>query len=289
MTINRRKFLYTSGMLASGAALASLGCKSSQSSGSKTAPFGIQLYTLRADLPKDPKGVIKALSGYGYKQVESFEGQQGMFWGMTNKEFKAYLDSLGMNVISSHCNINKDFELKAAQAGEIGMKYLICPFIGHQKTMDDYKRYADQFNKSGEICKKNGLRFAYHNHGYTFTPLDGQLPQDILMTSTDASLVDYEMDIYWVVTAGQDPEAWLKKYPNRFTLCHVKDRGKQFPATESNASVDLGTGSIDFPKILKTAKETGMKYNIVEQERYDNTTPLKSAEVDAEYMKKLVI
>jgi len=289
MTINRRKFLYTSGMLASGAALASLGCKTSQSSGSKDAPFGIQLYTVRADLPKDPKGVIKALGGYGYKQVESFEGQQGMFWGMTNKEFKAYLDSLGMNIVSSHCNINKDFEKKAAEAGEIGMKYLICPFLGPQKSMDDFKRFADQFNKSGEICKKNGLRFAYHNHGYSFQTLDGQLPQDVMMTSTDASLVDYEMDIYWVVTAGQDPEAWLKKYPKRFTLCHVKDRGKQFPPTESNASVDLGTGSIDFPKILKVAKENGMKYNIVEQERYDNTTPLKSAEVDAEYMKKLVI
>ena len=128
MTINRRKFLYTSGMLASGAALASLGCKTSQSSGSKDAPFGIQLYTLRADLPKDPKGVIKALGGYGYKQVESFEGQQGMFWGMTNKEFKAYLDSLGMNIVSSHCNINKDFEKKAAEAGEIGMKYLSAHF-----------------------------------------------------------------------------------------------------------------------------------------------------------------
>jgi sugar phosphate isomerase/epimerase len=81
----------------------------------------------------------------------------------------------------------------------------------------------------------------------------------------------------------------LKKYPKRFTLCHVKDRGKQYPATENNASVDLGTGSIDFPKILKVAKENGMKYNIVEQERYDNTTPMKSAEVDAEYMKKLAI
>jgi sugar phosphate isomerase/epimerase len=98
--------------------------------------------------------------------------------------------------------MNKDFEQKAAQAGEIGMKYLICPFLGPQKSMDDFKRFADQFNKSGEICKKNGLRFAYHNHGYSFQPLDGQLPQDVMMTSTDASLVDYEMDIYWVVTAG---------------------------------------------------------------------------------------
>ncbi len=291
MTINRRKFLLTTGMLASGAALASIGCKSSKdSAGSgKTSPFGIQLYTLRDDLPKDPKGVIKSLASYGYKQVESFEGKDGMFWGMTNKEFKAYMDSLGMTLVSSHCNMNQDFEKKAAEAGEIGMKYLICPYVGPQKSVDDFKRLAEQFNKSGEICKKNGLRFAYHNHGYSFIPLDGQLPQDIMMQNTDAGLVDYEMDIYWVVSAGADPEEWVKKYPNRFRLCHVKDRGKQYDSKEENASVDLGTGSIDFAKILKTAKAQGMQYYIVEQERYDNTTPMKSAEADAAYMKKLVV
>ena len=291
MTFNRRKFLLTSGMLASGAALASIGCKSSQkaSSVSGPAPFGIQLYTLRDDIPKDPKGVLKNLALYGYKQIESFEGSSGMFWGMTNKEFKAYMDSLGMTIISSHCNINKDFEKKAAEAGEIGMKYLICPYLGPQKSIDDFKRFSDQFNKSGEICKKNGIRFAYHNHGYSFQPQDGQLPQDVMMQSTDPALVDFEMDIYWVVTGGTDPEAWLKKYPNRFRLCHVKDRGKQFEAKEENASVDLGSGGIDFPKILKTAKTYGMQYHIVEQERYDNTTPMKSAEVDAAYMKKLVV
>ncbi len=290
MTINRRKFLLTSGMLASGAALASLGCKSSRMAGSSSAsPFGIQLYTVRDDIPKDPKGVLKSLASYGYKQVESFEGNKGMFWGMTNKEFKAYMDSLNMTIVSSHCNINKDFDRKAAEAGEIGMKYLICPHIGAQKSIDDYKRFADQFNKAGETCKKNGLRFAYHNHGYSFENKDGYYPQDVMMQATDAALVDYEMDIYWVLTAGADPEAWFKKYPNRFTLCHVKDRGKQYPATEENASVDLGAGFIDFSKILKTAKSNGMKYHIVEQERYDNSTPLKSAEVDAAYMKKLVV
>jgi sugar phosphate isomerase/epimerase len=292
MTINRRKFLLTSGMLASGAALASIGCKSSAKAGSvsgKTSPFGIQLYTVRDELPKDPKGVIKSLASYGYNQVESYEGKQGMFWGMTNKEFKAYMDSLGMTIISSHCNINQDFERKAAEAGEIGMKYLICPHIGAQKSMDDFKRFADQFNTSGEICRKNGLRFAYHNHGYSFMPLEDQFPQDVMMQKTDAALVDYEMDIYWLITAGQDPEAWMKKYPNRFTLCHVKDRGKQFTPTDENASVELGTGSIDFPRILKTAQANGMKYHIVEQERYDNSTPLKSAEINAAYMKKLVV
>jgi len=290
MTINRRKFLMTSGLLASGAALASMGCKSSKASSGagKTKPYGIQLYSVRDDIPKDPRGVLKNLASYGYTQVESFEGAQGMFWGMTNKEFKAYMDSLGMTIISSHCNIAKDFEKKAAEAAEIGMKYLICPFIGPRKTVDEFKHIAEQFNAAGEVCKKNGIRFAYHNHGYSFVPVEGQLQQDVMIQNTDAALVDYEMDIYWVVTAGANPEEWMKKYPNRFKLCHIKDRGKQFDPKEANASVDLGTGSIDFPAILKTAKATGMQYYIVEQERYDNTTPMKSAEVDAVYMKKLL-
>jgi sugar phosphate isomerase/epimerase len=137
----------------------------------------------------------------------------------------------------------------------------------------------------GEICRKNGIRFAYHNHDYSFKDLSGQFPQDVMMQNTDPALVDFEMDIYWVVTAGQDPEAWLKKYPNRFRACHVKDRIKN--STEHDASCVLGEGSIDYPAILKTAKAEGMQYYIVEHERYDNTTPLKAVEADAAYMKKL--
>jgi hypothetical protein len=103
-----------------------------------------------------------------------------------------------MKMISSHCNINNKFEEKAADAASIGMKYLICPYLGPQKTIDDFKKAADNFNAKGEICKKNGLRFAYHNHGYSFQALDGQMPQDVMMQNTDPSLVDFEMDMYWV-------------------------------------------------------------------------------------------
>src|SRR5678816_3743854 len=113
--------------------------------------------------------------------------------------------------------------------------------------------------------------------------VEGQLAQDTYMQNTDASIVDFEMDIYWVVTAQQDPEAWLKKYANRFRLCHIKDRTKG--TTDREVSCDLGKGSINFSKILKTAKENGMQYFIVEQERYDNTTPLKAVATDAGYMK----
>ena len=288
---NRRNFLKAGSAFAGGLLIGGQSALANNpfAANASIKNFGLQLYSLREDLPKDPKGILKQVASFGYKQVESFEGSQGMFWGMTNKEFKQYLDGLGMIIVSSHCDINKDFETKAAQAAEIGMKYLICPYLGAQKTIDDYKKAAEKFNNRGEICKKNGLRFAYHNHGYTFKELEGVMPQDVLMQNTDAALVDFQMDIYWVVTPGADPIAWLNKYPGRFTLCHVKDRQKGADENAGDASVDLGTGSIDFSKVLKLAQQKGMKYYIVEQERYENSTPLKSAAVDAAYMKKLKI
>jgi sugar phosphate isomerase/epimerase len=289
---NRRKFLRQTAGLTSGIALSSFATNilpeemlSEQKKKIKT--FGLQLWSVRTDMGKDPKETLKQIASYGYKQIESFEGQKGMFWGMTNTEFKSYLDGLGMTIVSSHCDINKDFEKKAAEAAAIGMKYLMCPFKGAQKSIDDYKKFGDEFNKKGSICKKNGLRFAYHNLDYSFKELDGQIPQDVMMKNTDPLLVDFEMDIYWVVTGGHDPQAWLKKYPFRFRACHVKDRMKN--ATQQDASCILGEGSIDFPKILKTAKSWGMEYYIVEHERWDNTTPLKAAEADAAYMKKIKI
>jgi sugar phosphate isomerase/epimerase len=285
---NRRSFLKATGTLASGLLIgrSAFSMEDFETNGS-VKKFGLQLYSLRSDLPKDPKGVLKQVAAFGYKQIESYEGKDGMFWGMTNKEFKKYMDELGLTIVSSHCNINSDFETKAAQAGEIGMKYLICPSLGGaNKSIDDFKRAVDKFNACGDICKKNGLRFAYHNHGYSFETMEGQLPQDILMQGTNKDTVDFEMDIYWVVTAGADPIAWFNKYPGRWKLCHVKDRRKGAEAKDHDASVDLGTGSIDFKKILKAGKSKGLEYFIVEQERYDNSTPLKSVEADAAYMKK---
>jgi sugar phosphate isomerase/epimerase len=299
----RRKFLKSAAQLGSGLVLTSVSAKligcgpanndagtagtasTTAGTATNTRPFGLQLYTLRDDLPKDPKGILKQVASFGYKHIEGYEGPQGLFWGMSNTDFKKYLDDLGLQFISSHCNTRENFEQKAAQAAQIGMKYLINPYLGAQKTLDDYKRAADEFNKNGEICRKAGLKFAYHNHGYSFTALDGQFPQDVMMQNTDPNLVDYEMDIYWVVAPGQDPEAWLKKYPGRFKLGHVKDRQKG--ATEDDASVVIGTGTIDFAKVLKTAAAAGMEYFFVEQERYDGTTPLKATQDDAEAMKRL--
>lgn len=287
-------------MLASGLAMGSLAAKAIKGTSyanhlfgtdapEKVQGYGLQLWTVKDVMAKDPSDTLKQVASFGYKQIEGFEGSKGMFWGMTNKEFKKSMDDLGVQFISSHCgidNTNGQFEKKAAQAAEINMKYLICPFYGAQKTLDDYKKAADKFNASGEICKKNGLKFAYHNHWYTFQLQDGVRPHEILLKNTDPALVDYEMDIYWVVTAGADPVEWLQKYPNRFHLCHIKDRKKDAPEKEFDASCNLGQGSIDFDKIAKVAAANGMQYYIVEQEKFDGTT-LDAAKADAGYMKSL--
>lgn len=291
--IKRRTFIRQASIVALGASLAPsllyssvLQPSISVASEGALEKFGIQLYTLRDIIDENPKRLLKQLADFGFHQIEGFEGRQGIFWNMDPKDFKKYLDDIGLEMVASHVNIHQNFEEKAAQAAAIGMDYLVCPFIGPQKSMDDWKKVTDKFNECGAICKKNGLRFAYHNHAYTFVPFSGIMPHDFLMENTDPELVDHEMDIYWVVTGGADPIAYLEKYPNRFRLCHVKDRMKN-AGEERSASCDLGTGVIDYPKILNVARKNGMKYFIMEQERYDGSTPLKSAATGAEYLKKL--
>ena len=293
MLYTRKKFLKTA---TTGLAITAItgklwSCTSSAALGSSgnIKNFGLQLYTLRDVLPKDPKGVLKQVAAIGYKQVESYEGAQGMFWGMKNTEFKKYMDDLGMKIVSSHCNFTTDFERKANEASAIGMKYLIDPWVGPQKEIDTFKKMAETFNARGEVCKKAGLRFGYHNHDYPFVAVEGQLPMDVMIQNSDPSLVDFEMDIYWVVAAGEDPIKWFEKYPGRFKLCHIKDRKKNVPLSEKNASVIAGQGSIDFPKILKTGQKNGLEYYIIEQENYEGTTPLEAAKGNADYMKKLKI
>lgn len=301
MTYTRRKVLRTAGALGAAALiLPSWACKESTVSSAEVvdsgdvlfspslSSFGIQLYTLRDIIGDDPKGILKSLSQFGYKEIEGYEGDQGIFWNMPHTEFKAYLDELNMVMVSSHCDMDKDFERKAAQMAEVGGKYLICPWVGPQKSLDAYKKLTDRFNECGAICKKNGIRFAYHNHDYSFVPLEGQVPQDYMMDNSDPDTVDFEMDIYWVVTAQIDPIQYFEKYPGRFRLCHVKDRAKDATPDQKEASCNLGTGSIDFKSILAAADKAGMEHYILEQEKYDNTTPLGCAEAGAAYLKNLV-
>ena len=297
MTIKRSEFIKQSLLMSAGTAflagtsLATLtGCSSSNESSDNTLasssrPFGIQLWSVRDVIGNDIEGTLKMLSEYGYRQIETYDSQLGMFWGMGHQGFKTYLNDHNMALVSGHCNFMERAEEKIEQAASIGMEYLIVPWLGAQETMDDYRRAAAQFNVWGEMCQKAGIQFAYHNHDYSFVAVDGVYPQDVMMEETDPELVEYEMDLFWVVVAGEDPAAWMKRYPGRFTLAHVKDLAAEAVDGAPQSTV-LGTGTIDLTSMMKTATEYGCKHMIVEQEQYAGTDPMSAAADNASWMQK---
>ncbi|WP_092896563.1 sugar phosphate isomerase/epimerase family protein [Algoriphagus aquimarinus] len=288
MNNQRRKFLQVGSMLGLGAALFPYELAARSLDRAKLSKFGLQLYSVKEEMAKDAAGTMRKLAGFGYKQFEGFDGGKGILWGMQPAECKSLLSEIGVDFISSHANVFKDLDAQAEQAAAVGMKYLICPYIGAQKSVDEWKKVADKFNAAGETLKSHGVKFAYHNHDYTFKMLDGQLPQDILMENTDADLVDFELDMYWAFVAGYDPLEYIARFPGRFKLCHVKDA----EAAGSNAhdrGVLLGSGEMAYADIIKKSKKYGMKYFVVEQERFVGTNPMEAAEKNAAYLAKLKV
>jgi sugar phosphate isomerase/epimerase len=268
--ISRKSFLRTSAVALSIPLLSRIPLMAKASS-----KIGLQLYTLRDDLSKDLEGTLKKVAAIGYKEVETFGYTDGKFFGKTVKEFKSILNGLGLDPVSGHYgagisspdrkgSLSNDWKRAVDDSAELGQKYMICAYLTpeERKSIDDYKKYAVLFNKSGEICKAAGMQFGYHNHDFEFEKLDGQLPYDIITKDTDASLVKLELDLYWAVRAGLDPVALFKKNPGRFPLWHVKDMEKG----PDKAFAEVGTGSIDFAKIFAARKTAGMTHFFVEQD-----------------------
>jgi sugar phosphate isomerase/epimerase len=286
---SRRQFVRNAGLVTISLGLADLFAAFPAKDGS-ISKIGIQLYMVRSEMEKDALGTLKQLGKMGYRQIESYAGNKGIFWGKQPGEFKNMAADAGLEIISTHYNDDDiPFNKKAEAAAGIGMKYLICPWKGPQKSIDDFKRIAEEFNKLGKICKDYGLRFGYHPHDYPYKSVDGQIPIDTLLANTDKDLVDFEIDFYYTVTEGKDPMAYLEKYAGRFRLCHLRDVLKQrLPAgTEEESACDLGQGIIDYPTLLKLAADQGMQYYFVEQSRFYKETPLESAKINLNYLKNL--
>lgn len=291
MKYQRRKFIQLSAITGLGiASIPMQYCTSPQKDESaqetpksKLEKFGIQVYSVKEDMATDPVATLKSLAGFGYRQLEGFDGGKGILWGMQPSEFKSLMGDIGSEMVATHCNVFENLETQAQLAAEVGIKYLICPWIGPQKSLDDYRKMASEFNRIGEKLKAFDLKFAYHNHDYTFVQLDGQIPQDLLMNETDPELVDFEMDMYWVHVAAINPAEYLAKYPNRFRLCHVKDASPG-PGDPHQRGVLLGKGEIPYAELIAQSKTLGMDYFIVEQEQFPIGTPLEAAKANAEYL-----
>ena len=253
---------------------------------------GLQLYSLRDYIGKDPKGVLAKVAKAGYQEVETYGySPDKHYWGLKPTEFKAVLAANSLTTPSGHYDLGAylrdgdEAQLAAtiAAAKACGQQYVIIPSLDEKlrATPADFKATAAKFNKAGAQCKAAGLRLGYHNHNFEFQPIGGTTFYDVLLKETDPALVDFEMDIYWVVRAGQDPIKLIQEHPKRFPLWHVKDMDK----ANHDLNTEVGSGSIDYRKIMTYANTAGLKHAVMEQENF-SMDAFQSLAQSAAYMRK---
>jgi sugar phosphate isomerase/epimerase len=259
---------------------------------------GLQLYTVRTEMPKDFEGTIAKVAATGYKEVE-FAG----YFDHTPKEVRAIVDKNGLTAPSTHLGydlIENKMPEMIEVAHVIGHKYIVCPWLDEkQRNADGWKRAAELFNKAGETCEKAGIQFCYHNHSFEFSPVEGlggKLAYDFLLGATDPKLVKMEMDLCWISVAGKDPVSYFEKYPGRFPLVHVKDYVNDPNATSSYAGAtgsvefkgrlaDAGKGTIDFKRIFAQSEKGGIKHYFVEND--DAKKPFEDIKISYDYLNAL--
>lgn len=234
--------------------------------------IGIQLYSLRNQIPKDVAGSLSLIKTSGVREIEG-----GDTYGMTIDEFNALCKKNSLKMVSigaEFSELEKDPAAVAAKAKQFGAKYVMCAWIPHTGTdftLTDAEKAIDVFNKAGKVLAEAGITFCYHPHGYEFRPYESGTMFDLMAKKMDPKYVNFEMDVFWVKHPGQDPVALLKKYPKRFPLMHLKDRkpgteGNQFGTADDETNVVLGSGDVGIAAIMKEARRQGVKHFFIEDE-----------------------
>lgn len=287
--------------------------------------YGLQLYTVPRLLESDFAGTLERISDLGYDDVEFFgpfpfsppasrqmwramaepEGlRQSGYYDRSPKEVARLLDEFGLEAPSVHCflpTLRETLEPALERAKRIGHETLVCNFLppGSRTSIDDYRRLADEFNRIGERAREAGLRLGYHNHCFELAGLEGDVPYRILLEETQPNLLTMELDIFWTATAGYDPIDLLENYPDRFTLCHLKDRREERVVDDSlhlfetpdeletalANMTDLGDGITDVPDIIEAARTAGVEHAFVERDLAEN--PTETMERSIRYLRSL--
>lgn len=237
-------------------------------------PVGLQLYSLRGQFTQNVPAAIQTTKSFGIQDVE-LAGT----YNLKPDVFRGMLTAAGLNPVSGHfgyARFKNDPEGIAVEASALGLKYAGCAWIDHAgptMTLDEARAAAEVFNRAGAVLAKRGIKCFYHCHGFEFVPdASGTTPMDILIRQTNPSQVCFEMDVVWVIYPGQDPAAWLRKYPGRWELMHLKDlrkgvaTGNQTGKGDPNDDVTLGNGQVNWPSVLAAAKKAGVKHYFIEDE-----------------------
>jgi sugar phosphate isomerase/epimerase len=283
MTMDRRTFLAKMGVAvaASQLACASGGRGIGQR---RLRSVGVQLYSLRDDARRDLERTLADLAAIGYRDVELL-GSMNNF-GMAPARLRQVLDRNGLRASSTHVggNVVDDLDRNLDQAETLGHKYIVVaslPIEG-QRTLDDYRRWADRLNEAGRQTLKRGIYIGFHNHAVDHTLIDGVVPYDILVDRTDPSVVRLQLDTGNTAMGGTDPLEYMRRYGSRYWLFHIKDVPKMGPTKDT----ELGKGIIDFRRLLASIDGIDDKFLFVEQESYPGA-PLESVRRDYAYISTL--
>lgn len=239
--------------------------------------LGLQLWSLRGAFVKNPMEALDIAKSYGITEVETAGTAR-----MTPQQFRAELDKRGLKAVSAHMGyerLQKDFDGALEEVKALGVQWVFVPILPEREKFD-YERAmaaAKNFNEWGRKFREAGLKFGYHPHGFEFGPgkTAGKTLFDELVEATTPGDVYYEMDVYWVVHGGADPVTLLKRYNSRWAALHVKDMRKGIPtglnigSSPAEDKVAVGEGQIDWPSILRAAREVGVKHYFIEDETVD--------------------
>jgi sugar phosphate isomerase/epimerase len=299
MAITRKAFLQNSAMIAAGYSLLP---GKFFTEPKKKEIVGIQLYSIRADMMKDPLGTLKQLAAMGYKNVEHANYVGRKFYGYTPAEFKKILGDLGMKMPSGHTvmgpahwdEAKKEFtdlwKYTVEDAAAMGQQFVISPSMenSYRKSYDALLALMEIFNKSGELCKKSGMKFGYHNHDFEFNEkLNGMTLYDIILKNTDPNLVMQQLDTGNLYNGGAKAIDIVKQYPGRFQSLHVKDEVLSTDKNEKYESALLGSGVVNVKEVIDLVRKTSANtHYIIEQESYQGRTPLDCAKENLAVMKK---
>ena len=250
---------------------------------------GVVSFTFRNDFSKDVPGTLDYIKQMGISNIEFSN-----LFGKTAAEIRALLDARGMVCTSYgvyYDALTNKTDAVIRDAKTLGAEFVRVGMIPHKGefTVQQADAAVKDFNRVGQKLKENGIEFSYHNHGYDFTPYEKGTLYDYLIQNTNPDYVSFELDILWVHQFGQDPVAYLKKYPNRFRMMHVKDLKRGLPVgldvkTSPENDVPLGSGQIDIKKILKQAKKSSVKYYYLEDE---NSNARAQVPLSLAYLKTL--
>lgn len=239
---------------------------------SNSQEIGAQLYSFRAQIPKDIPGTMAKIRQMGIRELEG-----GGTYGLPREEFLKILRQNKFKMISIGADfdkLQKDLPSVIDEAKAFGAKYVVCFWIPHngaEFTLENTNKAIEVFNTAGKILKENGLSLCYHPHGYEFRPYEDGTLFDHLAKQLDPRYVNFEMDVFWIKHPGQEPVELLKKYPGRFLLMHLKDRkpgtpGNQLGQADVESNVVLGTGDVGIADIMKVAKKYGVRHFFIEDE-----------------------